>query len=136
MNIDRFANQHKEILAGIGKLRQLTHGGIRENANSISLELKSLTRVITAHLAVEDRILYPSLRNDSNAELAAMAERYQEDMKGIANAFINFSRRWEQASELQSEPVEFRKEANVVLRSIHERIQRENTEFYPAIQNA
>lgn len=134
MNIDRFKQQHVEILSAIHALRKLAHQGIAEHAVDITDELKSLARVVTQHLAVEDRILYPSLEKGSDEKVARMSASYQADMKGIASGFIRFSRHWADARQLASQPEAFRSEANIVLKRVHERLQRENREFYPAIE--
>ena len=134
MNIDRFKQQHVEILSAIHALRKLAHQGIAEHAVDITDELKSLARVVTQHLAVEDRILYPSLEKSGDNKVARMSASYQADMKGIASGFIRFSRHWTDARQLASQPEVFRNEANIILKQVHERLQRENREFYPAIE--
>ncbi|MER1941632.1 MULTISPECIES: hemerythrin domain-containing protein [unclassified Castellaniella] len=134
MNIDRFKSHHVEILSGIAVLRKLSHQGVAEYAVDIAHELKALSQVITQHLAIEDRILYPSLERSGDVAMANMSRTYQNDMPGIANAFINFARRWSNATLLSKKPEEFKAEANVVLKNIHTRMVRENREFYPAIE--
>ena len=134
MNIDRFKHQHVEILDGISLLRRLSQQGIADHAVDIAHELKALAQVVTQHLAIEDRILYPSLENSGNDRMARMSVSYQNDMKGIANAFINFARRWGNATLLSARPDDFRAEANTVLKNVHARRVRENREFYPAIE--
>ena len=134
MNIDRFKHQHVEILSGISLLRRLSHAGIEDHAVDIAQALKTLAQVVTQHLAIEDRILYPSLEQSGDARMARMGAAYQTDMKGIANAFINFARRWGNATLLSRCPEDFRAEANTVLKHVHARMVRENREFYPAIE--
>lgn len=134
MNIDRFKDHHVRIIEGINTLRRLTREGIEDRAVDIAHELKALSQVVTQHLAIEDRILYPSLERSGDEHLAAMSRTYQNDMQGIASAFITFSRRWSHATQLVHEPEEFRAQANTVLRDVYERMLRENREFYPAVE--
>jgi hypothetical protein len=134
MNIDKFKSQHVEILSRIASLRKLAHAGIEENAADIARELISMSTVIKGHLAIEDRILYPSLQKDEGTAVAAMSKTYQEEMKGIASAYIAFARHWSTAARLIADPQKFRDEANTVLKTVHTRMVRENTEFYPAIE--
>lgn len=134
MNIDRFKNHHVEILEGIAVLRKLAHQGVAAHAVDIAHELKALGQVVTQHLAIEDRILYPSLERSGDERMAGMSRAYQNDMQGIASAFINFARRWSNATLLTKNPDGFRAEANIVLKSVHARMVRENHEFYPAIE--
>lgn len=134
MNIDRFKNHHVEILSGIAALRKLSHQGIADHAVDIAHELKALSQVVTQHLAVEDRILYPSLERSGDMRMAGMSRAYQDDMQGIASSFINFARRWSNATLLTKNPEGFRSDANTVLKNVHSRMVRENREFYPAIE--
>lgn len=134
MDIDRFKHQHVEILQGIAELRRLAHNGIQTNAAAIAAKVNALSSLVKLHLAIEDRILYPAVQNTGSVELAEMGKAYQDDMKGIAGQYINFARRWSQARAVATEPEAFRDDANTVLKTVYQRMQRENTEFYPAIE--
>lgn len=134
MDIDRFKKQHVDILDGIASLRRLAHAGVAENAQEIARRVTALSSVVTMHLAIEDRILYPALQHGENPQLAAMGKAYQDEMKGIASSYIAFSRKWGTAATLVAQADEFRQEANRVLKTVYDRMQKENTEFYPAIE--
>lgn len=134
MNIDRFKREHHEILDDIAALRQLTHAGVADNAAEISRRIVAMSSTIKLHLAVEDRVLYPALRNGTNASLARLGEQFQQEMGAIANAYMAFARRWNTTASVQKDPVGFRADANVALRMVYERMQRENRDFYPRIE--
>ena len=134
MDIDRFKHQHVDILQRIDDLRKLTHNGIPANSHSIAQRIHDLGKVVTLHLAIEDRILYPAVRQAENAHIAAMGEAYQEEMKGIANRYIRFTNTWSDPARVAAEPDAFRAAANTVLKDVYQRMQRENREFYPAIE--
>lgn len=134
MNIDKFKHQHNDILSGIAALRVLAKSGIRDNAAAISARIIAMSSTIKLHLAVEDTVLYPALRNGNNALLARMGKTYQDEMKNIASAYMSFARRWNNGAAVAGNPDGFRRDANQVLKVLHERMRRENTEFYPAIE--
>ncbi len=134
MDIDRFKQQHVEILRGIAQLREWAHGGITRNAAEIVRGIADLSAVVKLHLAIEDRILYPALQASQDSLLVQMGRAYQEDMKGIANAYIAFARRWNSSAAVAEKAEQFRAEANQVLKTLHQRMQKENKEFYPAIE--
>lgn len=134
MNIDRFKTHHTQILDGIAKLRKLTLEGVENRAVDLAHELKLLAGTVTQHLAIEDRILYPSLEKSGDDHIAQMSRRYEEDMKDIATSFILFAKRWSNATALTKTPEQFRAEANIVLKRVFDRMQQENREFYPAIE--
>ena len=107
-------------------------------ANSLqpSVVLNDALQLIDAllHLAVEDQALYPSLQRGGDADLARLGRKYQAEMAPLAQAYDAFVRRWNTAQHLREDADGFRADANDVLRRLHERMQRENLEFYPRIE--
>lgn len=134
MDIERFKHQHVDILQRIDTLRSLAHTGISGNAEAIAQEVKDLGTVVKLHLAIEDRILYPAVRKATDPGVAAMAQTYQDEMAGIASDYIRFTAKWSDPKQLASNPDNFRAAANTVLKRVYQRMQRENQEFYPAIE--
>jgi iron-sulfur cluster repair protein YtfE (RIC family) len=134
MNIDKFKHQHIEILTSISTLRALAQSGIRDNATAISERIIAMSSLIKLHLAVEDKVLYPTLQNGKDALLARMGKKYQDEMKNIAAAYMGFARRWNTSTTVAQNPEGFRRDANEVLKVLHTRMRKENTEFYPAIE--
>jgi hypothetical protein len=134
MNIDKFKHQHVEILTAISALRVLAKSGIRDNAAAISERIIAMSSLIKLHLAVEDTVLYPALQNGKDALLARMGKKYQDEMQNIAASYMGFARRWNTSATVAQNPEGFRLDANQVLKVLHNRMQKENTEFYPAIE--
>lgn len=136
MDIQRYHHDHAAIFRQINTLRELSRGGVRENAVRISELITGTASHIKFHLAAEDRVLYPVLARSGDAQVAAMSRRYQDEMEGIARAFGGFVARWRVPSRLMADPEGFRRDANVVLRALFERLQRESVELYPAAEAA
>ena len=134
MNIDKFKHQHVDILEGIAALRRATQAGISTNATDIARLIVRMSSTIKLHLAVEDQVLYPALRNGADARLASMGQKFQAEMGAIAAAYMGFAARWNQAAKVSGDPEGFRADANAVLKVLHARMQKENTVFYPAIE--
>lgn len=134
MDIERFKSQHVEILSRIDALRKLVHAGIESNVDAIAQQIKDLGTVVKLHLAIEDRILYPAVRQSPDAAISAMGNAYQNEMQGIANEYIRFTSKWSDPKQLAADPESFRAAANHVLKNVYQRMQRENHEFYPAIE--
>lgn len=134
MKIDKFKLQHVDILQRIAQLRRLSQAGVAANAQAIAQGIIDVSSVIKLHLAVEDQALYPALQRSGDAELARMGQQYQQEMAPLAQAFDGFARRWNTAQRLQQDEAGFRADANNVLRRVHQRMQRENREFYPRIE--
>lgn len=134
MNIDKFKHQHIDILAAIAALRALVQDGIVGNAEPIAAQIIAMSGVIKLHLAIEQRYLYPAVQGAGNAALARMSHLYQGEMDGIVAAYMAFAGKWNSAAHVLAEPEQFRTEANKVLKTLYQRMQREDQEFYPAIE--
>lgn len=134
MNIDKFKHQHTKIFNCIDMLRQYAGAGIVENARHIAKTVVSMSSVIKLHLAVEDTLLYPALRDSHDSTLAQMGDQFQKEMKTIAANYDDFVRRWNTANNVARDPEGFRRDANRVLKMLHGRIRREDMEFYPGIE--
>lgn len=134
MNIDKFKQQRAEILGGIEELRRLAHLGITEHAHTIAARLVALSSVVRLHLAVEDRVLYPAIEANGDEQLRRMSRAYEDEMEGIANTYMRFVARWRTGAQIRNDPEGFRAAANSALRQVHERMQRENGDFYPAVE--
>ncbi|CDG83357.1 hemerythrin domain-containing protein [Janthinobacterium agaricidamnosum] len=134
MNIDKFKQQHLDILAAIAALRSLAQDGIGENAPRIAAQIVAMSGLIKLHLAVERRYLYPALQTAGNPALARMSRQYQGEMDGIVDAYLAFAGKWNTAPQVAAQPEQFRSDANHVLKTLYQRMQREDREFYPAIE--
>jgi iron-sulfur cluster repair protein YtfE (RIC family) len=134
MNIDKFKQQHLEILSCISTLRSLVRSGIGNNAEEIAKLIVMMSSTIKLHLAVEDKILYPALQNANNVSLASMGKRFQDEMTSIAHAYLTFARKWNTAAIVSHNPEGFRSDANSVLRTLYDRMRKEDTDFYPVVE--
>lgn len=134
MNLEKYKEQHHLILGGIAELRALAKAGVEKNASHIAATVVSMSSTIRLHLAVEDRSLYPALRAGSDGVLSRLGQRYQAEMNSIAELYLSFARKWNTGANVAGDPQGFRNEANAVLKTLHQRIRQEDTEFYPAIE--
>lgn len=134
MNIDKFKQQHLAILAAIDDLRQLARGGVAAQAQAIAGQIVAMSGLIKLHLAVEQRYLYPAAQASGMATVARMGRAYENEMHAIAGAYLEFAGRWNTPVRLEAEPDAFRSEANSVLHALYQRMRREDSELYPAIE--
>jgi hemerythrin-like domain-containing protein len=136
MNIDKYKNQHIAILKCVEDLRQLAKLGIEEHAAEIAKRVIDMSSIIKLHLSTEDKMLYPALSKIDDRALNSMGKQYQDQMTHIATAYGEFAKKWNTAGNVSQYPEDFRNEANHVLKILYERIQKENKDFYPKIENA
>jgi len=134
MNIDRYRQQHADIMTSVAGLRALVQAGIGAHADDIAQRIIAMSTHIKFHLAAEDAVLYPALQAAPDPAVAALSRRYQDEMAGIAGAYADFARKWRVGTQIAAAPEAFRDEANAVFKALHDRIQKENRELYPAAQ--
>lgn len=134
MDIDRFKQQHVQILQGIHRMRQHAREGVAQRAHEISHEIRTMKSKIALHLSIEDNILYPRLQKLGDDQVARMARAYQEEMKVLSSGFADFVERWKNGAAIAADPEGFRRDCNVVIKALHQRIQQENTQFYPVVE--
>lgn len=134
MNIDKFKHQHIEIMEAVNELRRLVAEGIVRNADRISAKMVSMSGTIKLHLSVEDSVLYPALQKSQDATHVALGNKYRSEMDGLAAAYTQFAGKWLSAKRIADDADGFRAEANTVFKALHERIQRENKELYPVLE--
>lgn len=134
MDIERFKQQHVQILQIIHRMRQLAAAGVAENASGLAREIRLMKSKVALHLSIENDILYPRLEKQADTQVARLAREYQEEMKTLASGFGHFVERWGAESAVEGDPEGFRRDCNTVLKALHRRIQRENTEFYPQVE--
>lgn len=134
MNIDKMKIQHAEIIHKISRLRELSRAGVTAHAQEIAQTVISMSSVIKVHLSTEDQFLYPYLEKVNDQKLKTMSVNFQREMADIVAEYEKFSRRWNTANKLINCDEAFRRDANVVLRKVHERMQREDNNFYPLVE--
>lgn len=131
MDINKFKQEHEEIVASVAALRELTHKGVAENAAAIVKQIVAMRALIRSHLAAEEEVLYPAIAGSKDPAISKIGQMYQQEMGGIASAYLKFVERWSIKSKLAGDPSGFKEEANKIFKALHQRIQRENQELYP-----
>jgi hemerythrin-like domain-containing protein len=130
--IGQLQSQHEACLAIVEDIvARSADVADRSSAVEITLMLARLTGILRIHLALEDEILYPALRNASDRDIAQTAEHYWQEMGGLADTFLDFVDRWKRADTLLAEAARFRSESAVVFQALADRIGREHDEIYP-----
>jgi hemerythrin-like domain-containing protein len=129
---DTFRRQHQEILGLVKELQpRLEATMLRRDAAPVTAGLQRLAGMLKAHLALEDTTLYPRLISHSDPAVAAMAQRYKQEMGGLQTAFVNYVERWPTAASIQQEPDLFVSQTQQVVAALLTRIEREDGELYP-----
>lgn len=136
MNVDKFKNDHATVLSAVEDLKRLVKAGIEANADAISKAVVAMSAKVKLHLASEDQYLYPALAKSANPAVTRLGKQFQDEMGGIAVAYMEFVNRWNLGAKVAAAPEDFRAHANAIFKALHQRIQRENKELYPLAEAA
>jgi hemerythrin-like domain-containing protein len=129
----RYRRHHSELIDLFHQVIDVPEAEVERSAGVISRVLSRLYGLLVVHLALEDRSLYPRMRNCNDAALRKMAQQYEVEMGNLKERFELFYHQWLQVSTIRSEPQAFSREAKQVIGSLLQRIERENREFYPLV---
>lgn len=89
-----------------------------------------LARELIAHLAVEDRWLYPAFIASGDRRSADTAKRFKDEMGGLASTFTSYMGKWTD-QRIAAEWPAYCDETKVLLSALEKRILREDKELYP-----
>lgn len=134
---DDFRATHKELL-NIAKdmSGMLQEDSLGKDASSVRQLLSKLSGKLMVHLATEDRSLYPHLLSSQDSKLKEMAQKYMDEMGGIAAAFKGYVSKWPHAMAIQKAPADFIEETKGVFDALAKRIEREDDELYTLVDNS
>jgi hypothetical protein len=121
---------------------RLQHDSISEHAAALAAAVSKpdyspvaairwkLARELIAHLAVEDRWLYPTLIASPDRKTADTAKRFKNEMGGLADAFTNYMGKWNDQRIVAEWPA-YCAETKTLLAALTKRVRRENKDLYP-----
>ncbi len=128
LRADRLILEHLELASIAADL--LRHAEARPiDPAAIATTRWSLSRQLLAHLATEDRLLYPMLRRSPDQATAALADRFAAELGGLAEMFKDYMRHWT-AERMACDPDGFERDTRALSTQLDERIRREEAELY------
>ena len=132
-NLQKLREDHAELVKIVQNLGEL----IARPAAPQQLELFEVRRLLNstliAHLKAEDWVLYPRLAESADAEIAATAKAFSEEMGGLAAAYSAHVDKWN-AAAIDADWPGYCRETRAVLDKLTCRITRENRELYPLME--
>lgn len=131
MNIEKYKRDHVEIMRRVTDLKRLVLSNVAAHAAEIAREIVAISSTIKLHLAIEDQVLYPTMKKSTDPGVAQTASRFQDEMGPLAADFAAFARRWNTERSVASDAATMRDQAIQMLDRIHHRMHHENRELYP-----
>ncbi len=124
--------------ARLGELAVRLQKGLEDGQDEAALisVLAELMAVLRLHLALEDHVLYPVLRQSQVAGVSAKAKQFQDEMGSLLPVVVGFIDRWYSVNAVRENAAVFQKEAAGLLEALFTRVRRENQELYPMAEGA
>ena len=132
-DIRKIREDHATLVRLLGDLAK----AIDSDAPPPQVELYALRRELTstllAHLKIEDWVLYPRFTGHADPEVAALGQRFSDEMGGLAGAFTAYSEQWG-ATAIAADWAGYRKATAGIIDALSNRIVRENRELLPVAE--
>jgi hypothetical protein len=122
--------EHAYLVRIVGQLSECIARPIPPPSVELFTVRRELNATLIAHLKAEDWILYPTLLASDDPETAATAQRFLDEMGGLAAAFLAYADKWS-ATAIDADWAGYCAESREIIEALTERITRENRELYP-----
>lgn len=135
-SLDRFRSHHRDLQAltkELDVLLDLDQLRARSQARSARQLLQNLMEQVDAHLADEDRGLYPPLLNQGNSCCTSLTWDFITGERPLRQRFQTYQRRWPQDGDCR--PIDaFARESQMLLLMIKARLQDEQRLLFPLLE--
>lgn len=131
LQIDTLVTQHKQLLDIVTGIRMLNP---EKDSQAIAEQLGKLGEVLTSHLTLEDKELYPALRAygekpEAPVSLKTNVKMFFDEMETLKPVVTAFLAKWN-AGAIAKSSADFRKEFGDVTKALNNRIVLEESRLY------
>lgn len=134
MDLKNYLEQHESIKEEMNAIKKLTaSSNIADHARDIALHISTLAGRIKIHLSMEDKYLYPGLKERGSEQIKNMATAYQKEMGGLADVFVIYKDQYNTAPKIQQNLKNLKSDTDKVFSEIEKRINKEESELYKFI---
>lgn len=133
MDMSSYLRQHADAATVVSEIEKLLAGTEVKDSKEVRSLLNRLIGKLNIHLSVEDKNVYPRAKSSDNAELKALAIKLENEMKDLGGALKSYSDKWNTASKIEEGQADFIKESQAVFTALKNRIEQEESRFYPLL---
>lgn len=131
MNLETYLEQHKKLKTELSTLEALARkGNVVDNATEIAACINSLSGVLSIHLVVEDKYLYPELRKQNNPTLTKIVEDAVKEIGGLGEEFTKYKNAYNSKSKVIENANEFASYTRKIVAAITKRMEKEEQGIY------
>lgn len=135
MNLTNLDRQHRTIMDEISIIEnEIMKGSAAINPSIAGLHISRLAGQLKIHLLEEDEFLYPKLLSSPEDSIKNLADQYIKEMGSLAAEYTLFKSKYNMANKINENLEEFLVEGKVVIASLKERIEKENSGLYRLIK--
>ncbi len=132
--LEDYRTQHRELQSLMRQISELLNPEILEqDAKEVAGLLEIFAKKLVLHLAMEDQALYPTLFAFPDKKIQKLARQFMDEMGHIAQNFKSFINKWQHVADIESKPSIFIAETKQLFSVLEKRIEREDKELYPLI---
>lgn len=131
MRASELIDEHNIIKGLMAQLRAASGG---RNADELSTLRWKINRILLAHLAKEDRLVYPALISCRDRDTASMAHLISAEVGDLADKWRHYLSYWT-VSRIREDGEAFRAQTIAVEQALLARIEREEAELFPLLQS-
>ncbi len=129
-----FREQHDELLKIATEIAShLDVDALAKDASKVRSLLSRLLGVLSIHLSMEDKSLYPRLLAHDDVAIKSMAQRFMDEMGGIGKVLEEYKTKWMTVAKIQDNSAAFVTETKGIIDALALRIEKENNELYEAL---
>ena len=133
-DLKQLREEHANLVVIARQLSGVIAQAVPPPSRELDAVRMELTSALIGHLKTEDWILYPALLTSRNDRVALTSRAFSAEMGGLADAFREYTNRWE-ASAIESDWQGYQRETAEILRTLVLRITREERDLFPLLEN-
>lgn len=130
-NLQNYLRQHGEIREDIDFIsNNLKNVNSEEGKKDLAKRISQLAGKLRIHLTSEDKYLYPNLKISEDQNIKKMAEKFENEMGGIAEKFQDYKSKYNVPSKISESIEEFKKDTIFIIKALGNRMEKEEKELY------
>jgi len=130
-NIDKLKQHHVDIKKIAEDMNgHLDEEALSKNATEVRTLMTSIGGKLLVHLSGENSNVYPPLLASEDANVKAVAKKFQDEIESVKAAVSAYTANWPTAASIEGKPAEFIAETKKVFAILTDRMAREDKELY------
>ncbi|VAV84503.1 hypothetical protein MNBD_DELTA01-1131 [hydrothermal vent metagenome] len=130
-NIDKLKQHHVDIKKIAEDMNgHLDEEALSKNATEVRTLMTSIGGKLLVHLSGENSNVYPPLLASEDANVKAVAKKFQDEIESVKAAVSAYTANWPTAASIEGKPAEFIAETKKVFAMLTDRMAREDKELY------